>query len=155
MEKHSEKSPILIAAAAARHVDIRAHCVLRAVPGFSPREAAVRGQAEAPGAGLLCVSPVETSSNPGVNQGVQGCLLPRPCVTMGWDWAHGAVTQWGSIKRVLKCSWGMNVCILQAAAAAAPGSSWRGTAGAASKRLVQVCLGIHSPVGMVAKTQLI
>lgn len=38
----------------------------------------------------------------------------------------------------------MNVCILQAAAA-----------GAAPESSVQVCLGIHSPVGMVTKIQLV
>lgn len=41
------------------------------------------------------------------------------------------------------------------AAAPAPALFARGTAGAASERLVQVYLGIHVPVGVIAKIRLL
>lgn len=77
--------------------------------GCSPRGAAVCGRAEAPGAGLLCVSPAEAWSNRGVNQGVQGRLLPRPCITMGWDWARSSYTM-GKYKKTTKVLLG-NECL--------------------------------------------
>lgn len=72
MEKHSEKSPVLIPAVAARHVNVCASCVWRALAGCSPRGAAVRVRAgssrrwAALSARSLCVSPAEVWSNRGV-----------------------------------------------------------------------------------------
>lgn len=133
MEKHSGRSPVLIAAAGARLLILNKHLcarrVRRALLWFSPRGAAVSVRAASSSTRLLCVNPEEVVPAP-------------PWCNPGWDWARSTYTV-GEYPKGIKVLWGWEKCLYPlGCCCCCPGLCWRGAAPRVWCRFV---LGFSSP----------